>query len=533
MENMNLLSQVSLHAWIQHHRILTETGQTLDLRSHKFLFDPYRDFSPLQVVKKAAQIGFSTLAVLKTLWAAKHHKLDIIYTLPTANDVKDFVGGKVNRIVAQNPILQQYVQDKDSVEQKQVGEHLIYYRGSWTERAALMVSADLLVMDEFDRSKQDIIEQYSSRLQHSKHGWQWIFSNPSSPGVGVSRFWEQSDQKHWFVKCECGKEQYLDWPESVCPDRKVYQCKFCHAPLDDETRRRGRWVNKFTHENRPYSGYWIPLLIAPWVPATRILEYSVTKSPEYFSNFVMGTEYISEGNTVQAGMMYRNLTSNVNSQERVVIGCDSGIVKHFVIGNREGLFYYGKTEDWEDIRGYLKRFDRSILVVDHLPDITGPRKLREEFPGRVFLCHYARDRKTMQFIRWGKDNEAGNVIADRNRMIQLVVDEFADRRISLQGTRDDWSDYVAHWLTLYRTSEPDQLGQPQLIWGTTTGQDHWAHATVYWRIGMDRFGGESSVVTDSAPIRIAPAVGYGSDGGTFIPGRLGSMGEPVVDDWRT
>jgi len=43
----------------------------------------------------------------------------------------------------------------------------------------------------------------------------------------------------------------------------------------------------------------------------------------------------------------------------------------------------------------------------------------------------------MQLIRWGKDQELGNVLADRNRMIQIVVDEFNDSRITLQGTRDE------------------------------------------------------------------------------------------------
>ena len=36
-----------------------------------------------------------------------------------------------------------------------------------------MVSSDLNIYDEVDSSKQDVIEQYSTRLQHSPHKWEW------------------------------------------------------------------------------------------------------------------------------------------------------------------------------------------------------------------------------------------------------------------------------------------------------------------------------------------------------------------------
>lgn len=57
-----------------------------------------------------------------------------------------------------------------------------------------------------DRSDQSVIETYQSRLQHSKYKWRWNFSNPSLEGNGVSRYWDMSDQKHYFIKCSrCGK----------------------------------------------------------------------------------------------------------------------------------------------------------------------------------------------------------------------------------------------------------------------------------------------------------------------------------------
>ena len=90
-------------------------------------------------------------------------------------------------------------------------------------------------------------------------------------------------------------------------------------------------------------------------------------------------------------------------------------------------------------------------------------------------------------IRWGKDKELGNVVVDRNRGLQTLIDEFADKRIPLQGTMDDWAPYYKHYSTLYRLNEPDSLGVPTMVWESSDGNDHYCHATLYWRVGMDRF----------------------------------------------
>jgi hypothetical protein len=495
---MMKLSDISIHAWLQENHIKNEVGQDIDFRDHLFLFDIYRDNSPKLVCYKAAQIGFTTMALLKSIWLAKTNKMDIIYTMPTSSDIREIIGGKISRLLVNNPILLEYVKDKDSVEQKQFGENLIYYRPSWTDRAALGISADLIINDEEDRSKQEVIQQYASRLQHSNYKWEWHFSNPSVEGNGVSRYWSQSDQKHWFIVClSCHKEQYLEWPTSINVQKRQFICKHCGAELSREERRVGRWIRKYN--DREFSGYWISLLMAPWITADEIIKYNETKSAEYFSNFVLGLPYVGEGNQVTPDIIYRNCTPDINNQERIVIGCDSGLKKHYVLGNKDGIFYAGIASDWSEIDSLLNKYERSVAVIDALPDLTEPRRLREKYKGRVFLCHYVKDRKTMQLIRWGKGEELGNVIADRNRVIQLVIDEFASKKVPLQGTQDDWVEYQSHWATLYKITTLDSLGVPNAIWESSNGLDHFVHATSYWRIGMDRFKNEGGKVFTGEP----------------------------------
>lgn len=473
--------------FLREEHISNDQGQLLDFKDHPYLLDIYDDFSPKQAILKAAQIGFSTMANIKAMWLAKNRGLDIIYSLPSAADIKNFVSGKTNRLIANNPIFQDWTEDKDSIEQKQVGNNVIYFRGTWTERAAIAIPADLYISDETDRSKQDIVQQYKTRLQHSKYAWEWYFSNPSvaSESVGVNRYWVQSDQKHWFVHCGCNNGEHKGWQyltmENIVGTPPLFGCKYCGKELD---RRNGKWVAKRKGE---FSGYWISALMAPWISASQILQKKREYTEEQFSNFVLGLPYASKGNVLIRQAFFQNLVDRVNPQKtRPIIGVDTGVGINLVVGNSYGLFYHSRATDYEEVRHLLRRWPNAICVIDQGGDIIGPRKLREEFKNRVFLCFFAPDRKNDELLRW--NDEDGTVVADRNKMIQMLVDEFTEHRIPLWGTEADWWDVWAEWAGMYRTVEDNALGIPKFQWNKpATGRCDYPFACVYWRIGLDRF----------------------------------------------
>jgi len=428
------LSDISIHAWLDEHEIKTEAGKPYDLRDHLFWFDILKDWSPKQVWYKAAQVGGTISALYKVIYATKNFGLDVIYTMPSASDVRVLVKGKVNRILANNPVIKEWMDNTDSTDVKQIGDNLVYFRGTWTEQQAISVTADLNVHDEEDRSKADIIETYASRLDHSDHAWQWHFSNPSVLGNGVSKYWTKSDQKEWFIKCKhCNKEQYLKFPESICFERKIYQCYHCYEEITDEDRRTGRWVAKY--KDREWSGYHISQMMVVWKSAKDIIEAYEEKPTDYFYNFVLGLPYVGEGNKLNKSQFMQNLITPSGKHKRVVIGCDSGKKKHYVIGDETGLFDYGMAYDWEDIGRLLVKYPQSIVVIDSAPDFTGPPMLQERFPNRVFLAYYFQGGKTMQTVRFGEKQEAGRVLVDRNRLLQQLVDEFTQGRIPVHGSQ--------------------------------------------------------------------------------------------------
>lgn len=477
------LSERNIHVFNEAYGITNDAGEKLDFKEHPYLWDIFSDFTPRQAILKAAQIGMSTTINIKALWIAKNKGLDIIYSLPSSADIKDFVSGKTNRLIANNPIFQEWCEDKDSIEQKRVGKNVIYFKGTWTERAAIATPADLYISDETDRSKQEIVTQFKTRLQHSKYGWEWYFSNPSAAGVGVDKHWEESDQKHWFIKCTCGYEWYLTMENIMYDNGKPYfGCLKCKKELD---RRKGRWIAK--HKGREISGYWIPLLIVPNKSAQYILTKKEELSEEQFSNYVLGLPFVGRGNKLTKQMFIQNLVNEVNPRDStMIIGVDTGKGINYVLGNKHGLFFYDKVSSYEPLRKLMRDNPTAVMVIDQGGDIVHPRELREEFPNRVFLCFFRADQKNDKLISWNDDE--GTVVADRNKLIQLVIDEMTQKRLPIYGTEADWHEVELEWLGMYRTEEESNLGTPIFKWNKPpSGRCDYPFCFVYWRIGMDRF----------------------------------------------
>ena len=52
---------------------------------------------------------------------------------------------------------------------------------------------------------------------------------------------------------------------------------------------------------------------------------------------------------------------------------------------------------------------------------------------------------------------------------------------------EELEDYIKQWSSLYKTQEEDSLGLVRDVW-ESGGNDHYAFATVYFRLALDRTG---------------------------------------------
>lgn len=499
MKDLKKAEAINCIAFILNNRIVNENDSPIEFRDHAFLIDPYLDNTPRQVIMKCAQIGWSTLAILRSFHLAYYARANIIHTFPSRNMSKDFVVPKVNPLIAKNKCLAELI-GEDTVTLKGVAGRYIYYRGSYEQTEAISISAHILINDEFDRSNQKVLKTYRSRLddvarERPELGWEWQFSNPSIPGAGVSVWWELSDQKHWFVKCpKCKREWYLKFPENINFETKMKVCAKCHRPLSREDLIKGRWVRKYL--NRKISGYWISQMMVPWISAEKIIEDS-GGDQDIFHNFTLGLPFISKDTSVSREAILKCLSPGYNPQTNVAIGVDNGVQKHYVVGNKYGIFKIGVTEDWEEIENMRNRYG-AIMVIDALPYPNTPRKMSDKYPGKVFLHYYQPDRKRIGIIRW--DEQV--VRSDRTKIIDSVVGDFNAGDITLNMTERALEDYIYHWAQIYRMIKLTPQGIKKPSWETIEGRpDHFAHATILWRVALDQTLGLGKIVSPEGPSR--------------------------------
>lgn len=523
------LESDNIIAWIFANSIKTERGIPLTFDRHSFMIDPYLDWTPEQGVRKASQCGWSTMTNLKLFYSARFGipeyglpAANVIYTLPSDQDVNAFVPSKTNLMIKNNPTIQDYLRDEngkvdtDSIQRKKIGNSMVYFKGTRSKTAALMLSSDLNIHDESDRSEQSIIGEYESRLANSMYKGRWIFSNPEAPNMPADLMYLDSDQKHWFIKCEhCGHWQYLDWYKLsehefvksmhcfVDDTQGFYVCGSCARVITGENRLRGRWVKKY--QDRKISGYWVSHFMYSWIPASELIQVEKKKSKAYFMNFVRGLPYIGSDVVVDSQTIVQNIILDSERKYvkgQVAMGVDNGDIKHVVIGDREGIFKVFKTKSWDDVELAIQKYE-PVTVIDLNPYPAKPRELAAKYRPkgnhrwRVYCSFYIQSSKNYELIEWGMDDKAHMVYPVRNMLFDDMIAYIAAGNMKFFQPKGYWEEYISQWETMYRgdfvgTRRADEVGlgapqQPmQGVWLSSTGNDHYAHATLYYYVALSK-----------------------------------------------
>lgn len=507
-------SRTSILHWIRQTGLKNEKNLPLEFDKHAFLKQPYEDWSPRLACMKSSQIGFTTMAILKVLWAAHRKQYSTVYTLPTDDDVKKFSHSKIDPILDNNPVLRRIINpDVDNISQKRVGNAHIFLEGTKGQSRGIMVTADILVHDELDRSDQGTVETYESRVAASDYKARWIFSNPSRPKVGVDIYYQRSDKKQWHIQCtRCGEKQPLDYFANVCKERQAFICRKCREILPPETRLTGEWVPE--HPGRDWSGYHISQLIAPWITAAELIEAEETKTQEYFYNFVLGLPVIGGANQVSRSVILQCCTDQQAAGRWKLLGVDIGRVLHCVQGTENGITRVFTLPGWDDLHAYVQAQGINLTVVDNAPETEEAARFCRHFRGRAFRCIYDYDSEREEMIEWSdvmqtktvRTEKEGVVWAHRTRIIDHVLDVYDtggiyvymrhnDPQLVGQGKHDVTENCLCdHWETLYVVGadgldvnivKKDKMGNVLRTW-ENSGPDHFAHANVYYEIARQR-----------------------------------------------
>lgn len=259
--------------------------------------------------------------------------------------------------------------------------------------------------------------------------------------------------------------------------------------------------------------------------------------PVLYKQKWLGEPYISPNNLIKLESLVKCLTPDANTQEnRVIIGVDTGHDIYYTMLNKQGIFYHGYCQSvadankdnydpYSELERRLIEYPNSVIVADQGGDLIGIRKLQAKYKGRVFLCWFTKETKNKQLIRWGENEEYGKVLVDRNRVIQMVVDEIKEARLTFNGTKDDWQPFFDHCLNVYRIKEiqGDSEDDPQYGWRWVwkrKGPDHFFLSLVYAIVGLDRYGEESATIIKKQAFMSGLERGTRTDG-TITGGRLG------------
>lgn len=488
------ITQFSILSWIFKNNIVSEKSEPLDFKDHAFLLDILTDWSPRIVVKACAQVGKSVTFNLKALFACQKFKWNIIYTMPTDDDVKEFVGTKTNKILQANPHIFSGIQT-DNIERKEIDNRFIYFKGTISKSAAISTSADLLIHDEASRSDQQQLGTYKSRTKDSSYKGRWLFSNPTTERDELDQEWIKSDQKEWMVTCpHCKLEQQITFPENLDLDKKCFICSECKKEWDDDVRRKGHWVAQVPERtydaiNNPdgVNGYHLSHLIATKITAKEIIEDS-EGDQEYFHNFVLGEPYNPGDLKVSKSTILDLWTPNDLKTDKFFLGVDVGNIKHYVLGSEKGVFEVGKFSDWQVLDDMMKMY-KPKLVIDAMPDNTMAKYYTEKYQGALMSFFQDNMNNPQTIVWWGektlKQDKSNIVYSSRDRIIDQLIDTLLNAKL-LYGLKSDkdFNDYIKHWETLRRVKVVSNKGIERYVWESTTGVDHYVFATLYYYLSL-------------------------------------------------
>lgn len=462
---------------------------------HEYLRAIYDDTSPHVVLSKAAQIGGSTWAILRSLHACLGG-LNVAYFFPTRTDVLDFSRSRVGPLLADNLFIARKMIDTDTAGLKRIGQAYLYLRGMQSTVGMKSIPVDLVVFDELDEAEPAAKAMAKERLSHSDYKRIIELSNPSLPEFGIDEAYRASDRRHWTLKCpSCGAWTALDteFPAALGRDVRIIlprdgggfyrACPKCAAELD---LAAGEWVAEFP--DRQTHGYRISQLFSSKVDPGEILrEYQTTHFPERFFNLKIGIAWADTQNRVDRAAvlaccgeepMWEKARDEVGCTMGVDIGKDLHVVVSCRVGDERDLrqiVYLGAHQSYSDLDDLIRRFQVTCCVADAMPEMHATREFAARHRGTVWLCFFNEHQKGQP--NWDGRNQIVQV--NRTEVLDLSRSAIRERKRVLPRRIPLVEEFAAHVASNAKRLEEDEETGEQRYKYIRTGPDHFSLALTY------------------------------------------------------
>jgi len=476
-------------------------GRPFRFEDHEYLRTIYDDTSPYVVLSKAAQVGGTTWALLRSLHACLQG-LNVMYFFPTRTDVLEFSKSRVGPLLAENPFLARQMTDTDTAGLKRIGDAHLYFRGMQSSVGMKSVPADMLVFDELDEATPEAKAMARERIAHSDYKRVIELSNPSLPGYGIDEQFELSDQRHWTLKCPaCGVWTALEkeFPKKLGqdvpvirprPDGTFYRaCPACGGELDVNL---GEWVPDFP--GREIHGYRISQLFSAKVDPGEILkEYRTTRFPERFYNLKIGVPWADLERRLDVASVFACCGENamLDESDGTAMGVDTGSQLHVVIirpgGWREEkpdeIVHIGVYHEFGELDTLMERYSVSCCVIDGLPETHATREFAGRH-GRVFMNFFNEHQRGS--ANWDRPNSMVQV--NRTEALDASRAAIRERKIVLPRRGPMVDLFARHMAADAKILDEDAETGAKKYRYVRIGEDHLSLAFTYaWMAACDQY----------------------------------------------
>jgi hypothetical protein len=467
------------HEWVKG---IVLDGRPFSYDRHEYLIEPYKDRHQHQIFIKAAQLGLTTLAMLRVMYGARYGGYrGILYLFPSKSDVTDFSRGRIAPLIDENPdTIGQWLRDTDQANLKRVWDAFLYLRGMRSRVGLKSIPADYSVYDELDEAPQLAVDMAMERMGHSEFKHALKLSNPTLPDYGIDKAFQETDQRYFLLKCEkCGRytnmvETFPDCLKTV-KGKVIRACLRCHSELNPSI---GEWVAK-KPSITDKRGYQFSQLFSYYVdPADILHQFRTTNNLTDFYNLKIGVAYVEAENRLSVqDVLALCGNDGIASSDRgpCTMGVDQGKDLHVVIGKMSKLIHLGVYKDWEELDRLMDNFHVSRCVVDALPETRNARAFAERFKGRVYLNYYNEHQKGS--YAW---NEREMLVAcNRTESLDASHREISERTLFIPRETKVVREFADHMHNVAKKlEENEETGSKRYIY-VKLGPDHFRHAFNY------------------------------------------------------
>jgi hypothetical protein len=456
------------------------------------------------VVQKATQIGMSAWVMRWALYHADTRARTGLYVFPTQKDMHDFSSLRVKPLIAGSKWLmsRRKPDDPDNKGMMGIGLGMMVFRGSESKRGLDSVDCDHIVFDEYDTLDHANIPDAEMRVSSPlSPGLIRRIGVPSVPEWGISKMYDESDQRRWVVKCShCGTFQTLEFFENMDTERALRVCSKCRKPIEEDIGR-GEWVAKYNESGRS-RGYHVSRLIVPGARMGVIVAASKKRNPTertVFFNKHLGIPYIAAENRLSREIIaaaQRDFTMQHSylSDKLVTMGVDVGDTKacnvrisEHLEGTDEGkkrALWIGEVDRFFDhesgigpsLEGLMRRFEVKMCAIDFMPDGRQARLLAEKFWGRVYIVHFDTNKNPAPGPPIKVDNDMMEASVRRTMVIDATFDKIRSQENLLPADLPEG--YVEQMGSLVKVHEEDEFGKRTAVY-RKIGDDDYAFAEVY------------------------------------------------------